>query len=196
MKTDAIVLRETEAIMVDLPHELRQDEEILDAVITSLQQGLSVHSVRLDALEIAALKLEAKVDKGFELVSNEFQKVRHEAELDRVHAEYAKATALEAKATAEQALNRTHEIATTAAVADAKADGAAKMAGRNNFGWGLDPMTATICTMSLVLIIGLLISSIKDQKEPKEQGSVIKCGVDVSCTYDNRPQPANNRGGV
>lgn len=198
---DAIVLRETEAIMQELPHELRHDEEILDAVIGSLQQGQNALKVRQDAQEIALMKLESKVDKGFELVAGEFQKVRHEAELDRVHANYAKQEAIQARAIAEQAMLRTHEIATTAAVASAKADSAvdvAKVASKSS-GWGLDPMTATICTMSIVLMVGVLISTVRVQKDaPKEtSGSVIKCGVDVSCTYDNRPnRTLPTRGGV
>jgi len=194
MKDDAIVLRECSEIMAELPYELRYDEEILDAVITSLQQGQNALKVRQDAQEIAIMKLESKVDKGFELVAGEFQKVRHEAELDRVHAQYAKEEAKQAKAIAEQAMLRTHEIATTAAVASAKADSAkdvAKAAGKNSFGF--DPVTATICTMSIVIMIGMLVSTMKiTTGEPKKEtgGSIIKCGVDVDCVYEGRP--ANN----
>lgn len=202
---EAIVLRECTAIMADMPAELKHDDEILDAVLNSLTQGQSAMKVRQDALEIAQMKLEAKVDSGFELVSHEFQKVRHDAELDRVHASYAKQEALQAKAIAEAAMLRTHEIATTAAVASAKADGAKDIA-KQSRNFMFDPLTGITITVAIFVLMWIFTSVKVEQKPIKEEptGSIIKCGVDVNCTYNNAPAPANNnsrsyirpRGGV
>ena len=193
MKDDAIILRETEAIMHELPAQLQHDDEILDAVIESLKKGVSVGSVRQDAIEIAHMKLESKVDKGFELVAGEFQKVRHEIERDRVHAQYAKQSAIEAKQTAEQALNKIHEVATVAAVASAKADSAKDIAKRPAF-FGGDPVL-TFLSVAIVGVLALAAMTRVSVSTPAEtRGSVIKCGVDVSCSYQDRPVPA--RGGV
>jgi hypothetical protein len=169
MKDDAIVLRETEAIMRDLPHELRHDEEILDAVIGSLQQGQTALMVRQDAIEIAHMKLESKVDKGFELVASEFQKVRHEAELDRVHAQYAKEEAIKAKISADAALIKINEVATTAAVAVAKAEGArdvAKSANKYHF----DPLVGAAFIAILIFVILAIFTRVEVKRDGEKDG--------------------------
>lgn len=193
MKEDAIVLLETQAIMRDLPAELQHDDEILNAVIESLQKDVSTVLVRQDALEIAQIKLKAQVDKGFELVAGEFQKVRHEAEVDRVHAQYAKQSAVEAKQAAEQALIKIQEVAVTAAVASAKADGAKDIAKRPAY-LGGDPVL-TFLAVAIVGVLALItMSRVSVAPAVENKGSTIKCGVDVNCIYEGQPKPI--RGGV
>jgi hypothetical protein len=194
MKDDAIVLRECSAIVADMPSELRQDDEILDAVLNSLTQGQSAMKVRQDALEIAQMKLEAKVDKGFELVASEFQKVRHEAEKDRIHATYAQKEAEQARAIAEQALEKTQDLAVGVARADAKADGAKDLA--KNARWAnFDPLTGMLICVALFILgfIGFSRIEVKQEKPAATRDTPV-CGIDVD--YDVRPLGSSRKGGI
>jgi hypothetical protein len=163
-----------------------------------LQQGQNSLKVRQDAQEIAIMKLEAKVDKGFELVASEFQKVRHEVELDRVHAEYAKKEAEEAKRSAQLALEKVQDVAIATARADAKADGAKDLAKSSRWA-NFDPLTGMVLT-AIAIIGTLFLMSTRVEKKEQPSGrnlDLLTCGVEVTCTPNTRqPIPANNRGGV
>ena len=192
MKDDAIVLVDALDIMRSLPAEMQRDSQIMDSVIESLQQGQNAISVRQDALEIAQLKLQETVVHGFNLVNGEIQSIKHDAEKERIHSEYARKAAEQAKAIAENAWSRIHEVATTAAIADTKADSAERHAVRANR-FQFDPLTGM--TLAVVAIVGSMIlmhwgTSKTPQHIPTQQ---LTCGVEVDCV-PKQLAPTNNRG--
>ncbi len=201
-KSDAIVLAEATEIMEALPSAMRNDDQIMDSVIESLQSGVSKLSARQDALEIAQLKLQETVAHGFSLVNTEIQGIKHDAEKDRIHAEYAKKEAEEAKRSAQLALDRVHDVAIGVAKADAKADGARDLAKRSSFQF--DPITGmTVCVIAAIASFAL-ISFVRIEKSPSPAPSssrnleLLTCGVEVIClpNQPRRPMPTNNNGGV
>jgi hypothetical protein len=95
--------------------------------------------------------------------------------LDRVHANYAKQSAIEAKAAADLALSKIGEVATAAAVASAKADGAKDMAKSANR-FVFDPMLACCFIAVLIFVVLALITRVEvkqggDEKQ-KQQTSL------------------------
>ena len=192
MKDDAIVLVDALDIMRSLPTEMQRDDQIMSSVLESLQQGQNAISVRQDALEIAQIKMGEAMAHGFNLVNNEIKAVKHEAEKERIHLEYARKDAHEAKSLAEKAWSRIHEVATTAAIADTKADSAERHAARANR-FQFDPLTGM--TLAVVAIVGSMIlmhwgTSKKEQHIPTQQ---LTCGVEVDCV-PKQLAPTNNRG--
>lgn len=168
-KDSEIILCEATEIMRSLPSEMQRDEEIMDSVLASLQQGVSKLSARQDALEIAQLKMQEAMTKGFSLVNGEIQGIKHEAEKDRIHAQYARQEAQQARSVADQALLRIHEVATMAAVASAKADGATEVAKvSSKASHGLDPL-AGMAIASIVLIVAFTFMSLRVERAPDRQ---------------------------
>jgi len=196
MKDDAIVLTDALEIMRSLPSQMQRDEQIMDSVLESLQQGQNLLSVRQDALEIAQLKLQEAMSHGFNLVNTELKDIKHEAEKDRIHSTYAQKAAEQAKAIAENAWSKIHEVATTAAIADTKADSAERHAVRANR-FQFDPLTGM--TLATVAIVGsFLLTFWGTSKTPQlapTQNQQLTCGVDVLCT-PIKSSPINNRGGI
>jgi len=201
-KDAAIVLSEAIEIMQSLPSEMQKDDQIMDSVIESLQSGISKVEARQDALEIAQLKLQEAMTHGFKLVNTEIQGIRHEAEKDRIHSAYAKKEAEQAKSLAEQAWARIHEVATTAAIADTKAEGAKDIAKRSSY-FGFDPLAGlTVCAIAF---FGFMILTAKVEKAPapapapaqsSQKLDLLTCGVEVDCVPKNPLTPTKNRGGV
>lgn len=200
---ESIVLRDAQAIVEVLPPEIKQDGGLLDtfesAILESLVKGQSALEVRTKTLELAYEILGKKVDKGFELVGQEFKKVhsdisemRHQAEMDRVHAEYAKQAANEARNDARQALEKISEVRTLASVADAKSDSAQKMALHGNGGLATWFLCAIIGISGLILIfMGIQVSVQKSEKNLPP--NTLICGVDTTCIPKNRPIPNQNQ---
>lgn len=196
MINESAIITTTAEIIDCLPVPMRGNDEIIQGIVEELQQGIEPYKVRVAAIEAAHRLLEQKVDTGFILVNKELNEIKHSVEVDRIHAQYAKQSALEAKQSADQALAKIHEVATVAAVASAKADGAKDIAKSSRWA-NFDPLTGmTLCAVGIIALIG--VTSIKVQPVVKEEskGSTIRCGVDVSCTYDDRPRPIPARGGI
>lgn len=198
VKDDAIVILEATEIMQSLPTAMQKDDQIMDSVITSLQQGQSMAAVRMDALEIAHMKLEKTVTHGFALVNQQFVKIQHEAEKDRIHAEYARKQAQEAADKAEKAYQKAQQAEIQGAKAEAKADGARDEAKRANRFVFADPLLVMIG--SSILIVSLLALFTRFQVVPEagkssDQTPSYVCGRDLACNIPM--QPANNsKGGV
>jgi hypothetical protein len=153
-KSDAIVLVEA--------------TEIMDSVIESLQSGVSKLSARQDALEIAQLKTQEAMAKGFQLVNTEIQSIKHEAEKDRIHANYAQKAAQEARQFAEQAWAKTQEVAIGVAKAEAKADGARDLAkSANNFRF--DPMVSFAFLAILIFVILAIFTRLEVKRDGEEK---------------------------
>lgn len=198
VKEDALVVQETTEIVELLPFESRSDVELIKAIAGSLKQGHDLHEVRIQALEISKQRLEAKVDKGFELVGKELQTIKHEAEKERIHSEYARKEAKEAKQEVAQLWRSLYEVQTVAKVADVKADGAKEAAKTNrNAFLGIDPLlivlTSAIALTAIFALINIRIERPQDtQKQP--QRSTILCGQDVRCNFNGNP--TDFKGGV
>ena len=186
--TSEIVLCEAVEIMESLPKAIQQDEEIMQCVMTSLHEGVSKLQVRQDALEIAQMKLQQTVAHGFALVNGQFvevkselQTMKHDAEKDRIHAQYARDDANKARAVAEQALSKTHEIATMAAVANANAIGATNVAKvASNKSSGLDPMMG-YAMVAMGLVIAFIVLSVRVEKTPTTPASSLKKELQDFC---------------
>lgn len=192
-KDGEMIVYEAAEIMRSLPSEMQRDDEIMDSVIVSLQTGVSKLAARQDALEIAQLKMQEAMAHGFNLVNGEIQSIKHSAELDRVHAQYAKQEAQQARSVADQALLRIHEVATMAAVASAKADGATEVAKVSSKSHGLDPL-AGMAIASIVLIVAFTFMSIKVERAPEKQpslGEALKefCNDPKNSCTDGRRRP-------
>ena len=198
VKDDAIVISEATEIMQSLPTAMQRDDQIMDSVITSLQQGQSMAAVRMDALEIAHMKLEKTVAHGFALVGDQIVAIKHEAKIDRIHAEYAQKEAQQAAIKAEKALEKAHEVAIAAAKAEAKADGARDEAKRANRFVMADPLLIMLGAAILVVAAMASFARLQVVTEPKtEQSTPLICGKDLACNIPMQPQPANNfKGGV
>jgi hypothetical protein len=167
-KSDAIVLVEATEIMESLPSAMRHDDQIMDSVIESLQSGVSKLSARQDALEIAQLKTQEAMAKGFQLVNTEIQSIKHEAEKDRIHANYAQKAAQEARQFAEQAWAKTQEVAIGVAKAEAKADGARDLAkSANNFRF--DPMVSFAFLAILIFVILAIFTRLEVKRDGEEK---------------------------
>lgn len=199
-KDDALVVRETREIVQALPVESQSDKDLVMAIAGSLREGQDRHAVQIRALELAHKRLERKVDKGFELISKDLQAVKHSAEIDRVHANYAKQAAEQARAIAEQAWAKTQELAIGVAKAEAKADGARDIAKTTSRLSGIDPWVPVALTAIIIFVALAMFTRVEKQESrpaKESQGSVIKCGVDVQCTYTGTPRPVPaNHGGV
>lgn len=198
MKDDAIVLAEAREIIEVLPVESQSDMELAKAIVGSLQAGVDRHEVQIKALDLAHKRLEAKVNKGFELFAKKVNDIETEAKIDRVHAQYAKQTAEQARAIAEQAWAKTQEVAIGVVKAEAKAETARDLAKetRKGFASSIDPTWAMVFTAALIFIVLSMFTRVEKvpQSVPakESQGSVIKCGVDVSCSYTGTPRPVHN----
>lgn len=198
VKDDAIVLLEATEIMQSLPTAMQKDDQIMDSVITSLQQGQSMAVVRIDALEIAHMKLEKTVEHGFALVNQQFVKIQHEAEKDRIHAEYARKQAQEAADKAEKAYQKAQQAEIQGAKAEAKADGAKDEARRANRFVMADPLLIMLGAAILLVAVMASFARLQVVTEPKtEQSTPLICGKDLACNIPMQPQPANSfKGGV
>ena len=201
-KSDEIVLIEATEIMDALPVAMRHDDQIMDCVIESLQSGVSKLTARQDALEIAQLKIQEAMAKGFQLVNGELTSIKQEVAIDRIHATYAKEAAQQSKAIAERAWEKVQEVAINVAKAEAKADGARDLASQSNR-FQFDPITGmSVCAFAM--IGALLLLSIRVEKVPEKQNSLNDAlkefcqNPNNSCTDGNarQPIPASNRGGV
>lgn len=192
-KDDALVVRETREIVQALPVESQSDKDLVMAIAGSLREGQDRHAVQIRALELAHKRLERKVDKGFELIAKDLQAVKHSAEIDRVHSNYAKQIA-------EQAWAKTQELAIGVAKAEAKADGARDIAKTTSRLSGIDPWVPVALTAIIIFVALAMFTRVEKQESrpaKESQGSVIKCGVDVQCTYTGTPRPVPaNHGGV
>jgi hypothetical protein len=201
-KSDAIVLSEATEIMDSLPVAMRHDEQIMDCVIESLQSGISKHEARIDALEIAQLKTQEAMAKGFQLVNGELTNIKHEVALDRVHATYAKEAAQQSRAIAERAWEKVQEVAIGVAKAEAKADGARDLAKRSNR-FEFDPLTG-MALCAIAMIGALFLMSVRVERVPEKQNSLNDAlkefceNPNNSCTDGKarQPIPTSNRGGV
>jgi|GEM_PF-2496864 len=203
VKDDDLVVQETREIVELLPDESRFDIELVKAIAGSLREGQDRHVVQIKALELAHQRLESKVDKGFELVASEFQKVRHEAEKDRIRADHTREMFQQTRAIAEQSWAKIQEVAIGVAKAEAKAEGARDLAKESRKGFGIDPAWAMVFTAALIFIVLAAFTRVERVEKPstvkESQGSVIKCGVDVTCNYTGTPRPIpspSNYGGV
>lgn len=127
-KDDAIVLVEAKEIMEALPIEVHNDHELASAIVVSLRQGLDKHEARIKALDLAHRRLEAKVDKGFQLANQEIQSIKQRAEIEAIHAQYTRQTANEARQEVAQLWRSLYEVQAVAKVADVKAEGAKDIA--------------------------------------------------------------------
>jgi hypothetical protein len=189
MKDGEIVLCEAVEIMESLPKGIQQDEQIMECVMTSLQEGVSKLQVRQDALEIAQMRLQQTVAHGFALVNGQFvevkselQTMKHDAEKDRIHAQYARDDANKARVVAEQALSKTHEIATMAAVANANAIGATNVAKvASNKSGGFDPMMGFVMT-GMVLVIAFIMLSVRVERTPSAPATSLKKELQDFCS--------------
>lgn len=132
-KDDAIVLVEAKEIMEALPIEVHNDHELASAIVVSLRQGLDKHDVQIKALDLAHKRLEAKVDKGFQLANQEIQAIKQRAEIEAIHAQYTRQTANEARQEVAQLWRSLYEVQAVAKVADVKADGAKDIAKSRTF---------------------------------------------------------------
>lgn len=198
MKDDAIVLVEAAEIMRSLPTAMQQDDQIMDSVITSLQQGISKHAARLDALEIAQLKTQEAMTKGFQLVNTELQGIKHEAEKDRIHASYAQKEAQSAKAIAERAWERTQSLAIDIARTEQKAEGAKDLA-KNSRWMNFDPITGMIICAALMILGMVGMARFEVRTEPSKPSQTSQkddrpiCGIHVACDVRPIDQPAPTR---
>lgn len=199
MKDDAIVLVEAREIMQSLPPESQNDKELAMAIIGSLQSGLDKHDVQIKANEIAVQRLEAKVDKGFQLVNNELIQVKQQVRENEIHRSYMQKNVENLTTGLSQAYSRIHEATVNSAVAIAKAEGAKDVA-KNSRWANFDPLTGmTLCAVGIIAIMTVMTLAQPRLIREEPKGSTIKCGVDVQCSYDNRPnvQPViPTRGGV
>jgi hypothetical protein len=127
-KDDAIVLVEAKEIMQALPIEAHSDHQLASAIVVSLRQGLDKHEVQIKALDLAHRRLEAKVDKGFQLANQEIQSIKQRAEIEAIHAQYTRQTANEARQEVAQLWRSLYEVQAVAKVADVKAEGAKDIA--------------------------------------------------------------------
>lgn len=199
MKDDAIVLVEAAEIMRSLPTAMQQDDQIMDSVITSLQQGISKHAARLDALEIAQLKTQEAMAKGFQLVNTELQGIKHEAEKDRIHASYAQKEAQSAKAIAEKAWERTQSLAVEIARTDQKAEGAKDLA-KNSRWMNFDPITGMIICAALMILgmVGMARFEVRTDSPAKQPPTSSQtenpCGRTAVCNFS--PAPDQSKRGV
>lgn len=186
VKDDAIVILEATEIMRSLPTEMQRDDQIMESVITSLQQGQSKLEVRQDALEIAQMKLEKAVAHGFALVNDQFVAIKHEAKIDRIHAEYAQKEAQQAAAKAEKALEKAQEVAIATARAEAKADGARDEAKRANRFVMADPLLIMLGVAILVVAAIASFARLQVVTEPNDQPAPLICGRDLPCNIPMR----------
>ena len=151
-KDDAIVLLEAKEIMQALPIEVHNDHELASAIVVSLRQGLDKHDVQIKALNLAHRRLEAKVDKGFQLASQEIQAIKQKAEIEAIHAQYTRQTATEARQEVAQLWRSLYEVQAVAKVADVKADGAKDIAKSRTFD-GSNPLYGMAFTAILIIFI-------------------------------------------
>lgn len=202
-KDDALVVQETREILEVLPAESRSDVELVRAIAGSLREGQDRHDVEIKAIRLAHQRLESRVDKGFELIAKDLTQIKHAAEKDRIHASYAQKAAEQAKAEVSQTKAEVatlwrslYEVQTVAKVAESKADGAKDIAKESRKGFGIDPTWVMVFTAALIFIVLSLFTRVEKvpQTAPakESQGSVIRCGVDVSCSYTGTPRPVKN----
>ena len=192
VKDDAIVISEATEIMRSLPTEMQRDDQIMEAVLASLQQGQSKLEVRQDALEIAHMKLQKTVTHGFSLVNEQFVAIKHKAKIDRIHAEYAQKEAQQAAVKAEKALEKAHEVAIATARAEAKADGARDEAKRANRFVMADPLLIMLGAAILLVAAMTSFARLQVVTEPKpNQPAPLICGKDLACNIPMQSQPAN-----
>lgn len=169
-KSDAIVLSEATEIMEALPVAMRHDDQIMDCVIESLQSGVSKLTARQDALEIAQLKTQETMAKGFQLVNTEIQGIKQDVAIDRIHATYAKEAAQQSRAIAEKAWEKVQDVAISVAKAEAKADGARDLAKQSNR-FQFDPLTGmTVC--AIAMIGAMVFLSVRIEKVPQKENSL------------------------
>jgi hypothetical protein len=199
MSSELVVMDALE-IMRDLPAELQRDEEIMDCVIASLQEGQTKHSVRLDALEIAQLKTQEAMTQGFKLanqeiqvVKQEVQTVRQEAAIDRIHAGYAKEKAELAQQQAMKAFEAAQDLAGRVIGAEERAQAAKDMvsitAKQNNL--HIDPMLwvlAVFGLFGLILMFFMKVEKVeptRSRQESSTQSSPMPITWDCSNSVSN-----------
>jgi hypothetical protein len=201
-KSNAIVLQESKEIMESLPYAMRLDDEIMSCVIESLKTGVSKIEARQDAIEIAQIKIEQMVKKGFELVNGEVRAIKHDQEIQKIHAQYTNDAVKEAKEAAKQALFVAHEQKVALARTEQKAENARDLAKQSSW-MRFDPLTGMlICTFAAIAALVLMHLQI-GTRETKPQGNysnldLLTCGVEVTCipNQPRKPIPINNNGGV
>lgn len=201
MTSEITLFEQADEIIASLPVEIQNDPDVSDFVIEALENKISKVEIRTTALEIGQEQLKQAMAQGFNLVNQEIQGIKHEAEKREIHHGYTQKAADNALNWAQKAWDRTQELAVRIATAEAKAEGATEMAKQSRY-FGIDPYLAM--GLVSVAIVGTLILFVRIEKvptqptaspSPESQGSVIKCGVDVQCTYnDPRPRPTRNNG--
>lgn len=153
-----LVVTDALEIMQTLPAEIQRDEETMDFVIASLQEGMTKQNVRIEALEFGQLKMQEAMTQGFKLANQEIQGVkqdvqiiRQEAAIDRVHAGYAKEKAELAQQQALKAWEAAQVLAGRVIGAEERAQAAKDMvsitAKQNNL--HIDPMLWVLAVFGL-----------------------------------------------
>lgn len=197
MSSELVVMDALE-IMQTLPAEIQRDDETMDFVIASLQEGMTKQNVRLDALEFGQLKMQEAMAQGFKLanqeiqgVKQEVQTVRHEAEKDRIHANYAKEKAEQAQQAAMKAWEATQNLAGRVIGAEERAQAAKDMVAINakQNKLYIDPMLWALATIAmLALIAGIFIKvekveptrSRQDSSQTKPESVTWDCGNSIN----------------